>query len=195
MSARGREFVEAALCIAAYLAYMEFCTLKGTEETRLFKGFTHRSAGPLWALLRDCLGATGTRAQICREFRELITPEFSAAVDSAVNNIDRVKHGKAILAEGDLLRPVTILANVAAKVFVQVAFGLFEQVQKKSFFPNPRRDLPACVWHTTVCRYGALRRSERFFAGTSVCRLNGKGSGNSSISLNLLGYLRTTPRA
>jgi len=133
MSTRGREFVEAALCIAAYLAYMEFCTLKGTEETRLFKGFTQRSAGPLWALLKACLAAMGSRAEVCREFRELITPEFSAAVDSAVNNIDQVKHGKAALAEGDLLRPVTILANVGAKVFTRVAFGLFEQVQKRVF--------------------------------------------------------------
>jgi molecular chaperone DnaK (HSP70) len=133
---RGREFIEAALCVTAYLAYLEFCTLKGSQESRLFKGFTHRSAGPLWALLRECLDAMGNRSDICRPLCELQTPQFFAAVDAVVNHIAEVKHDKAVIGQIDVLRPVTILANLTGKVFGRVAFGFFERVQKRAFAQN-----------------------------------------------------------
>src|SRR5437762_1177000 len=46
------EFVEAALAMAAYVAYLDYCLHKGRGETHIFKGFTQRSAGPLWGLLK-----------------------------------------------------------------------------------------------------------------------------------------------
>jgi hypothetical protein len=51
---RGRDAVEALLTLAAYTALME----RGAhlrQRDSLFKGFAHRSAGPLWGLLKQCL--------------------------------------------------------------------------------------------------------------------------------------------
>jgi hypothetical protein len=43
---QAREFTEAALAIAAYLTFLEYCV--HVSSTKLFRGFTQRSAGPLW---------------------------------------------------------------------------------------------------------------------------------------------------
>jgi molecular chaperone DnaK (HSP70) len=50
----AREFVEAALAMAAYVSYLEMCVNKGHGKTYKLKGFTQRSVGP-------CGGCSGRR--------------------------------------------------------------------------------------------------------------------------------------
>ena len=129
----SREFIESALALAAYITYIEYCTQKGTKESRLFKGFTQRSAGPLWDFLKECLGQTGAQASISLPYRELLTPEFRTPIDSAITFVAHHKHGKANEENFDILKPIQILANISQKVFSKIKFGFFEQVRKEKF--------------------------------------------------------------
>ena len=127
------EFIEAALTMAAYVAYLDFCLNKTEGESRLFKGFTQRSAGPLWALINDCLSKLGNNAVISCPFQELLNPEFHQPLNDAVTFFASYKHGKVRETELDILRVVQILANISQKVFATHVFGFFENVSKQRF--------------------------------------------------------------
>lgn len=130
---RAFDFVEASLAMASYLAYLEYCARKGPEDSKLFKGFMHMSAGPLWALLQDCLKRLRDTAQISSPYQELLLPEFFKPIDDAVSFFARYKHGKASESSVNTLRLVQILANISQRVFSANPFGFFEQVVKQRF--------------------------------------------------------------
>jgi hypothetical protein len=129
----ARDFAEAALTIAAYFAYLEYCAHKGRGASCLFKGFPKRSAGPLWKLLQVSLGSAGGNAVFCAGLRELTQPPLYEVIDRFVTEIANEKHGKVSDQEIDTVRPVHILANVLQKVFTDSKFGLFQQVRKERF--------------------------------------------------------------
>ncbi|MDQ3817487.1 MAG: molecular chaperone [Acidobacteriota bacterium] len=131
--AHAMEFVEAALAVAAYVTYFDYCIHKGRAETKLFKNFTQRSAGPLWALLKDGLKQLGNHADISAPYKELLSPELHRIVDDVVTFLAQLKHGKASVTSVDTLRPVQILANISHKIFADNHFGFFEQVRKQKF--------------------------------------------------------------
>ena len=128
---RAREFTEAALAMAAYVTFLEYCA-KG-PSSKLLKGFSQRSAGPLWALLQSSLRQLRSNAHITAAYAELLAPEFYSIVDEFVNFIAAHKHDKAGFEERDHLRPVQILGNISHKVFRTNLFGFFEQVKKRKF--------------------------------------------------------------
>jgi hypothetical protein len=127
------EFVEATLAMAAYVAYFDYCVHKGRAETHIFKGFTQRSAGPLWGLLKECLAQSRKRATISAPYAELLGPELHKPIDDVVTFFAQWKHGKSSDASIDTLRPVQILANISQKVFAENTFGFFEHVRKQRF--------------------------------------------------------------
>lgn len=133
---QAMEFVEAALAMAAYTAYFDYCLHKGRGETKIFKSFTQRSGGPLWALLKDCLKQLGNYASISAPYKELldtVNPELYKIVDDVVTFLAQRKHGKTNDTSLDTLRPVQVLANISHKVFSVYSFGFFEQVRKQRF--------------------------------------------------------------
>jgi len=129
----AREFTEAALTVAAYLAYIECCTRKRSGASHLFKGFTQRSAGPLWNLFRESIRQGGKGMVFCADLRELTEAPLFGPVDRFVTEIAKEKHGKIDEREIDTIRPVQILANILQKVFAEAKFGVFQQVQKPRF--------------------------------------------------------------
>ncbi len=129
----AREFIEAALSMAAYVTYMEYCALRSHGEPAIFKGYTQRSAGPLWGLLRTCLDKLPKAADVAAPFRELISPAFYKLIDDAVTFIGQEKHEKASGSELDLLKPVQVLANISQRVFSTYIFGTFENVKRQPF--------------------------------------------------------------
>ncbi|MBI2927973.1 MAG: molecular chaperone [Verrucomicrobia bacterium] len=133
---RGREFIEAALAIAAYISFLEFCTQQRRFKSQIFKNFTQRSAGPLWALLRQSLDKLPKITAFAHHYRELLTSDLIKIIDDAVDFIADVKHHKASLTAIDIKTPVQILANVSQKVFDKCLFGTFEDVKKRSFAAN-----------------------------------------------------------
>lgn len=130
---QAMEFVEAALAMAAYTTYFDYCLHKGRGETKIFKNFTQRSAGPLWAFLKDCLKQLGSNADISAPYKELLSPELYKDIDDIVTFLAQRKHGKASDTSVDTLRSVRVLANVSQKVFAVNSFGFFEQVRKQKF--------------------------------------------------------------
>ena len=134
LASAAREFIESALTLMAYTAYQEFCSSKGRAETRIFKNFTKRSAGPLWKLLQDSLRQLGgDKTRFSVGFRELLDPGLFKDVDDAVNVVAQYKHGKLAEEAATVLRPVQILANISHRVFGEKGFGMFQDVQKQRF--------------------------------------------------------------
>lgn len=128
------EFTEAALVMASYSSYLEYCTRKGRGESAIFKGFTQRSAGPLWALLQYSLKQLGNKAVFCSPYQQLVqSQEFYQLIDEAVTYFAQRKHHKAADRPMDTLRPVQVLANISQQVFTDNVFGFFENVGKRRF--------------------------------------------------------------
>jgi hypothetical protein len=132
MDALGRETVEAALCMAAYVSYLEYCSVKGRGASRLFAGMSHRSAGPLWKLLQESLAALGADSHFSTPYKQLLREIHYKEIDFAISQIAQTKHGK--LAAGlDYPRLLTLICNVSNQVFTKFQFGYFEQVIQKPF--------------------------------------------------------------
>jgi hypothetical protein len=91
------EFFEAALAVGAFVTYLEFCATKRQKESHLFKGFTQRSIGPLWALLKDSLAQLGREADIARAYEELLLPGLGESIDKAISFFNDYKHDKTLL--------------------------------------------------------------------------------------------------
>jgi len=127
------EFIESALALGAYMTYVEFCAQKGRGTTKLLKGFTKRSAGPLWQLLRESITQLGKGARISRPYQELLISDLYKEIDSGITHLAQQKHQKASFDGLDHLRLVKIVANVSAQVFSTVRFGFFESVKKEKF--------------------------------------------------------------
>jgi len=130
---KAREFIEAALTLAAYITYLDYCSEKGKEKTKILRGFTQRSAGPLWDLLKTCLTKLGKKESISTPYNELLADEFRGPIDDAIKFLAQYKHDKTRESSFDTLRPVQILANISQKVFLKNTFGFFENVQKQKF--------------------------------------------------------------
>ncbi len=129
----GFEFIETALALAAYVAYIDYTANRLRASSRLFGGLTQRSAGPLWAYLRDCLNKLGTNATVASAYRDLLSDEMYRCIDTAVTNWSKYKHGKEMIRSAEVLRPVEVLANISHKVFSDWKFGFFEHVQLQRF--------------------------------------------------------------
>ncbi|MEW6186004.1 MAG: hypothetical protein AB1585_09730 [Thermodesulfobacteriota bacterium] len=129
---KAREFIEAALCLGSYISYIEFCINKPRSETRIFKGFTQRSATPLWDLLRTCVEKNGDKDYISSPYKELLNDNNKVIIEEALDFLARSKHGKD-KESYDILRPVRLLANISREVFEENIFGHFENIQKQRF--------------------------------------------------------------
>ncbi len=129
----GPSFLEAALCLAAYTSYMEFCSLDRRKETKLFKGFPHRSSGYLWHLLKVVQEQLGKGATFTRPFERLLEPKNRALIDTVVTGWTAARHEISIQDKGQLLSAVRLLANTCNLVFSPNTFGYFEGVQKERF--------------------------------------------------------------
>ena len=129
----ARECVESALALASYSAYTEARTRKGAR-TKLFRGFTQRSAGPLWKLLQESVQQV-KRPRIMEPFREMLGSELKAFVDRGISALSLEKHEKMEAKSEDNLRLVRILAQTLSRCVGEDAWllGSFENVQKKGF--------------------------------------------------------------
>ena len=59
MLIKGLKIFEAALAMADYVTYVDYCIHKSNGQSKIFKGYTQRLAGPLWSLLKDCINQLG----------------------------------------------------------------------------------------------------------------------------------------
>lgn len=168
------DFVESALCLFGYVAYLEYCSQTSDKPgTRIFKNFTQRSAGPLWGLLRECLG----RARPT-DFVAPLAPligEFAEQVNQAIDSLNRIKHHKAPAEGADTLGIVRLLGNLGQRAFARAEFGFFSGVQRRPFHDSYEGRF-VCARGTNVY-WKALTYSgpASFFMGDAAVVLRGEG--------------------
>jgi hypothetical protein len=133
MFEKGREFIEAAVCLGAFVSYLEYCVAKQRAVSRLLKGFTQRSIGPLWKLLRESLAKLGDKKRLSAPYDELMEKGIVQFIEQTVDFLSQAKHDKADVESFDLQRSVRIIANISNKVFASNKFGFFENVHKQKF--------------------------------------------------------------
>jgi hypothetical protein len=133
LATAARDFLESALTLAAYIAYIDHCTDLGRAEARLFKGLTKRSAGPLWKLFLDSMKQTNGKRIVSTGYGALLDSELGEEISRAVTIVAEYKHGKHSDSTANVTRAVEIMANVSHNVFQEFVFGYFQQVQKQRF--------------------------------------------------------------
>jgi hypothetical protein len=128
----GVSFLEAALCLAAYLSYAEFCSHPRRRSTSLLKGFVHRSGTYLWHFLKEVQLQLGDKARISAPFHRLLEVQNAKLLDEVLRQWAGAKHEKSIgFDKADLLGAVRLLANISHAVFQKYRFGFFQSVQKE----------------------------------------------------------------
>ena len=127
---RGREAVEAFLTLAAYVCLSEHCIRSSKNVTSIFKGLAHRSAGPLWSVLKQCL-ATKQPRTISAPLSALVNETNRDRIDAWITEIAASKHTKASTI--DYVTFLGLIGNHVAKMFSSAQFGIFENVTKKRF--------------------------------------------------------------
>lgn len=126
---RGREAVESMLTLSAYLALSEHCSLPGVTSAH-FKNMAHRSAGPLWAVLKNCLRAERPDLLYCSVLRPL-TQKHQNTIDQWIDQIANSKHGRS--SNVDYVTFLGLLGNQIAKALNENCLGVFEGVTPKRF--------------------------------------------------------------
>jgi molecular chaperone DnaK (HSP70) len=126
----GREAVEALLGLAAYITYADFCA-HTKRSMSYFKGLPHRSAGPLWALLRNLSGAGQSELTLSSPARDLFGGGYYHQFNRWIDEIAKSKHSKDFKI--DLVLLIGHLGNVVGKIFADWTFGVFENVTPKRF--------------------------------------------------------------
>jgi molecular chaperone DnaK (HSP70) len=127
---RGREAVEALLTLGAYIAYADYCA-HSTKVSSHFKGLAHRSAGPLWALLRNLIKTESRSLTLSAPLRDLFEGPNYTQFNQWIDEIAKSKHGKEFSI--DYVSLLGHLGNNIAKLFSEHIFGVFESVTPKRF--------------------------------------------------------------
>ncbi len=129
----GYSFIEAALCLAAYTSFIEFCCNKRRSITRIFKQFPHRSASSLWHMLKTTQEQLGENAVATRPFKALCIGPSSGILDRITRQWAQVRHELSQTDRDDVLNAVRTLSNASHEVFGRYKFGYMEAVQKERF--------------------------------------------------------------
>jgi hypothetical protein len=126
----GREAVEGLLTLAAYITYADYCAHSLKNSSHL-KGLPHRSAGPLWALLRTLIKNEHRSLTLSAPLRDLFDGANYNQFNLWIDEIAKSKHGKDFNI--DFVSLLGHLGNHVAKLFADCFFGVFESVTPKRF--------------------------------------------------------------
>lgn len=133
---RAREVIESFLMFGAYVAYSEYCTLfHPRSETKFFKDFTQRSAGPLLALMRNTLEKIKDQGEFSKPLKQLFEEPIKNEINELINQINDIKHNKSSF-KPDFQRAIRLFANVFNQYGADFKFGYFEDVKKATFKKN-----------------------------------------------------------
>lgn len=136
----AREFVEGVFAIAAYASYMDYCSSMRRDHSKYLKGLNQRSVGPLWHFLGEVRDKLKGKSDFTAVFNRLVEEPFAKEIDESVTFFAKHKHEKI----GDAVfnpRIVTILANIAQRMFAKSQFGYFENVQQQRFTTDEYRGI------------------------------------------------------
>lgn len=126
---KGRDAAEALLTLAAYVSYMDGCATG--VSSAMFKGFAHRSAGPLWGMIKQRLGRGAGKLNFAGPLDGLVRPENAELIDRWIAELNSVKHGRR--PNVDWVSFLGLLANHMSRLFDHYRLGVFENVVAKRF--------------------------------------------------------------
>ena len=129
----GFSFIEAALCLLAYVTYADFCAIDRRGKTKIFSNFPHRSASYLWHMLRAVVDQTGNKSGFAHPLNRFLDPKGRQTIDQITRQWAETRHEVSAGRPQDLLSAVRLLANMAHAVFCQYQFGFFQGVEKERF--------------------------------------------------------------
>jgi hypothetical protein len=129
----GISFLEAGLCLAAYLSYVELCSTDRRATTRFFAGFPHRSTSYLWKMLKSIQAELGKRAELTAPFKKLCVGDNEMVFERMTTLWAQARHELSTAEKEDVLGAVKVLANVSHEVFSRTPFGFFQHVMKEPF--------------------------------------------------------------
>ena len=135
----ARQAFEAMLTMCFYAALADFRLWRKKEgkrdKSRVFGSLTQRSAGPLWAALRQLFTQQGfgKKAAFTGALVELFEEENSKLLGEFATFIAQAKHDKVELESVDAQRPLQVLGNICARIFRRASFGFFEHLAQKKF--------------------------------------------------------------
>ncbi len=129
----GFSFLEAALCLLAYVAYSDYCATPRRGITRFMKGFPHRSSSYSWHLLQSVLGQPNGERVTHQALSRLLERKNQQMLDDITRNWAETRHEVSLAENNAVLASVRLLANVAHAVFSRHRFGFFQGVQKERF--------------------------------------------------------------
>jgi hypothetical protein len=118
------------LTLAAYVAYVDYCA-RSKQASSHFKGMVHRSAGPLWGLLRTLAEGERKALTFSKPLLQLFDPVNYSQLNEWIDQVAKSKHGKEFNI--DFVSLLGLLGNVIGKVFSHWIFGVFESVTPKRF--------------------------------------------------------------
>lgn len=145
--------LESILALVSYGTYQEYRIKKNAKkDTRLFGGFTQRSIGPLWKLLRESIQGLGTGVDVFTPFARFLEDNLSKQFDEVATMLAKVKHEKARESDIDHFRWVHVLANLTNEIFSENKFGYFKGVSKRPFSSPSRYE------GIFRCAYGATQK-------------------------------------
>jgi hypothetical protein len=126
-------FIEAALCLLAYVSYTDFCAMPRRAKTRIFANFPHRSASYLWHLLRSVIEQSGNHSGAAHPLHRLLDAKNRDIIDRVTRGWAETRHEISSLTPNEILSGVRLLANMAHSIFSRYRFGFFQGVQKERF--------------------------------------------------------------
>jgi len=128
----GKRFVEACLSLFVYMLYQDYCFSTKNINTKYFKGFTQRSAGPLVGFLRDMINLNKSNHLLHDFVLRISNKETIGVINQTADFIANAKHEKVDSAF-NLQRSIEIFANLAFNIHDIWLFGFFDNFVKKSF--------------------------------------------------------------
>jgi hypothetical protein len=138
----ARQAFEAMLATTFYAVLTDYRLYRQEKNVRkhskLFGQLSQRSAGPLWASLRQLFVEQGfaKHATFTSVIGDLFSGDIYRVVDEFVSFIGDAKHEKVEIGTIDLHRPLYALANVCHSLFSTARFGFFEDLRRSAFKEN-----------------------------------------------------------
>jgi molecular chaperone DnaK (HSP70) len=132
----GFSFIDAALCLMAYISLAEYYSNPRRGTTRIFKQFPHRSATASWLLLSSLQEQMGKSAEVTAPFKALFGASNRALLDRVTRGWAEVRHELSHTSNDDILSAVRLLSNTCNAVFAKYRFGYMDSIQKERFSKN-----------------------------------------------------------
>ncbi len=128
----AREAFEAALAFIAYVAAAELYSLNPAHAANIFKGFQHRSMGPLKGLLKQSIEKLGKNHKFSKSIK-LFLDKNEDQLNRAIEDFTNHKHEKLEDKDFDFHGHLSLAISACTKLIQDKYFGYVMDTEPKPF--------------------------------------------------------------